>query len=384
MAPSLKSLVAWLLVLFVLPVAAQDFDVTKHKADTETLLFSDGKTSVTSYVYTTLQTRTQCCGNDDVYLELKIDNNGNVLSARPVSGQNDCYRRSIADILRYITWSKGTGGQPRYLQFKPRIPFRDSTTTNNKYVQVTPPIGYAPNQPQPIAQSQPAPAPAPTPAPVAAPTPTPAPTPAPAPVTATAPAPKPAQPAPVAQRPAPVPTGTAQPVQPLPARQPEGNVLELPQPTYVSRGDLSPDESHIKTYLNTTGPSAITPTFAENESAQLLAIKQALRKAGVCGLAHILAELTVQPDGSVSNYRIFQTNTDQVNQAYQTILPTIRYKPLPTRAYEYVYFEMKIDVDCGAQNQGQKINLQSVQDYLISPEEQSKPRPNSLAVPQDR
>jgi hypothetical protein len=83
---------------------AQEVDVTKLSADTKTFIFSDGKHTVKNYIYERLQAQTNCCGQDRIYLEIKIDPTGYVISAKALTGKNDCYKESVIDIVKNIKW----------------------------------------------------------------------------------------------------------------------------------------------------------------------------------------------------------------------------------------------------------------------------------------
>ena len=95
---------AFRLLLVVSLVAAQTVDITKYRVDPATFLFEDGRTTLTDYVVGQLQAHSSCCGLDGIYVELRITPEGTLESVRPMTGRNDCYKKSVADILRPLRW----------------------------------------------------------------------------------------------------------------------------------------------------------------------------------------------------------------------------------------------------------------------------------------
>jgi hypothetical protein len=91
---------AFRLILVVSLLAAQTVDITKYRVDPATFLFEDGRTTLTDYVVGQLQAHSSCCGLDGIYVELRITPEGTLESVRPMTGRNDCYRKSVVDILR--------------------------------------------------------------------------------------------------------------------------------------------------------------------------------------------------------------------------------------------------------------------------------------------
>ena len=131
----MKSLSTFICLLFIasgIAVAQPTVDITKVKADPNTQVFDDGKHTVNSYIYSTLESATSCCGNDAIYLEVKIDGNGKVSSAKTLTGKNDCYRKSVVDIVKTVTWiSEGIrDSRTIYFEVKPIIPCSGSPNEN--------------------------------------------------------------------------------------------------------------------------------------------------------------------------------------------------------------------------------------------------------------
>ncbi|GAB4403412.1 MAG: hypothetical protein OHK0039_02550 [Bacteroidia bacterium] len=96
-------------------------------ADTKTLIFSNNKNTVKGYIYAQLEEYSACCGSDRIYLEVKIDPSGYVLSVTPLTGKNDCMKQSAADILKNVKWdaSEFKGPKSIYIEIKPEIECTD-------------------------------------------------------------------------------------------------------------------------------------------------------------------------------------------------------------------------------------------------------------------
>lgn len=115
--------------------AQEEVDVTKLLADTKTFIFNNNKNTVKGYIYTQLEGKTACCGQDRIYLEVKIDPSGYVLQVKPLTGKNDCYMQAAGDIIKNIKWDAGDFKGPKsvYFEIKPNI---DCNDRNNNYAQV--------------------------------------------------------------------------------------------------------------------------------------------------------------------------------------------------------------------------------------------------------
>lgn len=341
---------------------AQDLDLTKVVADRNTKIFSDGKTTVTGYVNSVLKSKTKCCGgNDDVYMEIKIDDQGYVTSARALSGKNECVKKALADIMKYIRWSvnKETDRPTIFPMIKVEMGECPGSADDNVYNGIPAPSGWAgpsgtSSVSTPIATNK-------------------------QPATANQPATQPPKTqAPTNQPPTTKPTGStpANPTNNV-GNQPSGTLEkcqsiapDLPTPKYVSRGNLKPDDSHAKSTLNTSGPIIETPEYVNSKSETALEIKTKLRQKGVCGLAHILAELTIEKDGSVSAYRVFNANTEETRAMAQEIFCDVKFKPLRGNK-TYSIFEVKTDIDCPGRS---RLNLEQVGYYFVTPEKSARQR----------
>ena len=174
-------------------------DVTTLLADTKTFIFSDNQSTVKGYIYEQMEGMTSCCGKDRIYLEVKIDPSGYVLSAKTLTGRNDCFMQSAVDIVKNIKWNtEEFKGGPRsvYFEIKPDISCDGGRVNeytaieifNNELLNGTGTVTSAPVATAPQPSTPPATQPAATPEPT---TPTP-------------------QPEPVAETPAPVATAPAE------------------------------------------------------------------------------------------------------------------------------------------------------------------------------
>lgn len=293
---------------------AQGFDVTKSVADPFTFIFNDGTNTVQGYIYATLEKSTKCCGNDAVYLEIKIDPNGSTIAAKALTGKNECYKKSIVDIVKHIKWNTSNVKSPKsvYLEVKPILACANQPD-DNKYVEVPAPKGGN----QVVVNNN---------------------------------------------------NSNNNVVANNNQNESKNNVQTvndslaqpLPKPKYVSAGDRKPDESHLKSKLDAPGPSAVIPSYKQGETAMAIYFKSSLRKSGICGLAHVLAEISVAKDGTVKGYRIFNTNSEKVANVVGPIIMGLQYNSLPMD--QITYFEFKTDIDCT--ENAPKVDLTQIPSFL--------------------
>ncbi|MCB0844122.1 MAG: hypothetical protein KDE26_12785, partial [Bacteroidetes bacterium] len=113
-----------------------DVDVTKLVADTKTFIFNNNKNTVKGYIYSQLKDVTGCCGNDRIYLEVKIDPSGYVLNVKTLTGKNDCFKQSAIDIVKNVKWDASDFKGPKsiYFEIKPNIECEGNR--ENTYAQV--------------------------------------------------------------------------------------------------------------------------------------------------------------------------------------------------------------------------------------------------------
>jgi hypothetical protein len=358
------------LLVSQLSAQVEQLDLNKVHANRDTKEFSDGKNNVTSYINAVLKTKTKCCGTDNLYVEVKIDEFGNVTSARALMGKNECIKKSVADIIKYIHWSTNpeTDTKPIfYMPIKIDVGECKGNPEDNTYAAVPAPPGWQKSA-QPITSGTPAAQPT-TAAPERPISSGESGTSAPSPAVTPKPATEARNENTTTVKPSPTPLPKIRTASNEEYRTCTEQPRVLPLPKYKSQGELFPDESHKKSILNTRGPVNDIVDYATSKSATALMIKTQLRKNGVCGLAQVLAELTVQPDGSVSGFRIFKTNESKINSAISPAICSIKFKPIPRRTY-YIY-EFKSDIDCPGQA---RIDLEQVGTYFIAPEKGIRPR----------
>ncbi len=414
----------WLLLSSA--VWAQLIDLSKNRVDPVTFIFDDGRTTLADYVLSQIRQHTTCCGEDNVYVELRINPEGVVENVRAMTGRNDCYKQSLRDILLPVRWKAENfrTTRPLYYEFS----FREEckgTAQDNVYKPISAPAGapapvaqagtpptspsetpaQAKPEPKPEAPKPPAeetskpPAPEKTvpPAPEkpksvpltpslpgtqppqegepaeaksAEPAPSPKPTPA-APAKASRrPTPPAQEPARKGYQPGPEPPKEAQPPAPpaVLGKLPSDSVpvpLSVPQPQkYRSTGEKRPPQDHVGSYINTSGPRYTEPDYIGGPVAQALYLKKAYRSRGVCGLVHVLMEVAIDAQGNVRGYRILKANRPDVEVATPAVLAGMKYKPVPLPTVFYT--EFKVDVDC--QSDQRSTRLDSVPDYLATPE----------------
>lgn len=172
----LRILIFGLLFSAVAPMWAQGgVDVTTLMADTKTFIFSDNQSTVKGYIYEQMEAQSSCCGKDRIYLEVKIDPSGYVLSAKTLTGRNDCFMQSAIDIVKNIKWNtEDFKGGPRsvYFEIKPDIScdggraneYAAIEVFNNELLNGTAAPTSAPVATAPAPQSQPTTPPVSTPA----------------------------------------------------------------------------------------------------------------------------------------------------------------------------------------------------------------------------
>lgn len=94
------------------------------KVNPNTFQFADGDHSVVGYMNAMMQTGYQCVGNDRIYLEMKTDETGRVISAKTLTGKNPCYRLAIEEVAQTIQFDLTQLTAPRdrlYVEINPNI-----------------------------------------------------------------------------------------------------------------------------------------------------------------------------------------------------------------------------------------------------------------------
>lgn len=120
----------WMLVLglfMCVPGFAQEgeIDLANLTANRKTFVFNDSKHTVKKYINTQLQDETSCCGeNDDrIYLEVRIDPTGYVVSAKAITGKNECFKQSAEDLVKRVKWEANDSRGPKsiYIELRPKV-----------------------------------------------------------------------------------------------------------------------------------------------------------------------------------------------------------------------------------------------------------------------
>ncbi|MGQ9863942.1 MAG: hypothetical protein ACUVRD_05630 [Bacteroidia bacterium] len=363
--------------LLFLWLQAQPVDPTTTKINPKTFLFEDGKTTFNDYVLYMLQNYSQCCGEENIYVEIYLSPEGQTQSVRAIMGENECYKKSLVDIISPLQWSvEGiTARRPVYYEVKLQKKCTGDPQ-ENQYTPIPAPkpkVAMAPPEPKPAEKITPTP-------------------PIPGQLQPQEPAPKeetaapkkeeteePIPPKPkITQKEKTLPTQKTSPPQKTPPPPQKTTPPPMPEDTskgprlikitppkkYQSTGEKNPDRSHISSYVNTSGPRYTAPEYINGPIAQAIFLKSELRKKGICGLAHLLVELEIERDGSIRGYRILKANSNALQKAATDIILQMKYKPVPIRTI--TYFEFKADVDC--QSDAPKLKLDSIPDFLVTPE----------------
>jgi len=350
-------------------------DVVKDMADPNTKLFSDGKTTVEAYVNSTISSKTNCCGDDIVYLKIILDGTGYASSVRALSGKNDCIKKSVEEIVSYVHWTveATTKVPPIIIQIKVKAECGGDKTAASAFTKLGEPTGWAAAKQQFISSkgggntgntggnTENPGSGNPTSEPV------------------------------VNNNPGGNTGGNTGGGQPNNGGNTGGNTntqprndggnsggrrdpltvvpndtasakakmqaVELPEPAYKSMGERKPDSSHIKSYSNEKGPQYEPPKFVDGDAGMGVFIKSTYRKLQYCGLANVTAELTIETDGTVSAYRIFKANNDKVMAFTPYVLGSMRFQRLPRREYFILQYQSDVDCDGFPRNAVDKANF---------------------------
>ncbi len=397
-----------ILALFSLGLFSQviaQVDISNARANPKTFIFDDDKHTVHGYIYGALKDNSSCCGNDAIYLEVKFDQSGIVTSAKTLTGKNECYKKSIVDIVQSVKWDATgvTGTKTIYFEVKPIIPCSGSPGENvyksiakeggmasvtpitakekegsadiainntgkeNKELDVAV-VEVKKAEPVPVVKevkkveddaflSDDEPGSKETKA-VA--------------VKETAPVVKEVKPAPVVKEVAPVVKSNPAPIAASTPKAKTGGPIKLPPQEnipYVSKGDGKPDASHNTTFVNTdvNANSKGSEVKYADQGTFAVNLRTALRKAGYCGLAHATVELETDPStGRVINSRVLATNDPKVAELVPGVIKELRFNNLSGSANRYVYTEFKTEIVCDGQKS--KYNLEEVEDFLVKPQ----------------
>lgn len=377
-------------------VSAQ-VDILNARADPKTFIFDDEKHTVHGYIYNTLKEKTSCCGNDAIYLEVKFDQSGTVTSAKTLTGKNECYKKSVVDIVKQVKWkAEGVSSSKTiYFEVKPIVPCSGSPGENvykniagaAVAVNVTPPPVVEEEEEfvEEVAEVEEAveeevveevaeveeeflssetseesfveeevvvtkeviKAEAPPSGKEAI-------------KETAAPSGKEAIKNPVVVN----EVKTVSP--PVASTKPSGPIKIPPQEkfTYVSKGDVKPAESHNTTFVNNEPYQDKTIKY-DNQSQVAVNLRTELRKAGYCGLAHAAIEMETDPrTGNVISTRVMKSNDPKVAELVPSVTKSMRFKPSQSASNRFVYVEFKTEMVCNGEKP--KLELESIENYLVN------------------
>jgi hypothetical protein len=380
--------------------AQGSLDISGLKADPKTFIFNDGKRTVNGYIYSMLEQETSCCGNDAIYLEVKYDAAGIVTSVKALTGRNDCYKKSIADIVKNVVWDASVSkASAIYFEVKPVIPCSGSPG-ENVYKPLSGATPVASSDPKGLSGDQNGsgnngsevkePVKEPVKEEVVE----------------------------VVEEPVKEPIKETEEVveevvevvkEPVktPVKEPvksanedeflseteSGNTLPSARTTstppstgqpkktaataqvpkqmdikYTSPGDRRPEESHNQTHWNGS-PGSSTEVkkaeYADGENQIAINLKQQIRKSGFCGLAQALIEVEVDPAGNIVNHRVMAANNEQVSKFMPDAISTVKFAPKPgLRRNYFAYVQFKTDIICDGMDRNNRPSLDAVPDIL--------------------
>jgi hypothetical protein len=377
-------------------------DISNARANPKTFIFDDDKHTVHGYIYKTLEEKSSCCGNDAIYLEIKFDQTGTVTSAKTLTGKNECYKKSIVDIVQNVKWDATgvTSTKTIYFEVKPIVacsgspgenvykaipreggvasvttdvvtPKTDVVVEPKKVEPVVTKVEPVVTKVEPVvakvepevkkvepkveedflSDAEPV---QPTKVEPVKPTKV-----------------EPVKPAVVAKV-EPVKPTKVEPVATVAKAKPGGPVKLPPQEDikYVSKGDMKPDASHNTTWVNDdinakTGSNPDAVKYAD-QGTFAVNLRTALRKSGYCGLAHATVELETDPSsGRVLNTRILAINDPKVAELVPSVIKELKFNTLAPGYNRYIYTEFKTEIVC--EGQKPKYNLDQVEDFLVRP-----------------
>jgi hypothetical protein len=333
------------ILLGIFNIQAQTIDVLRDMADPNTKLFGDGKTDVTAYVNAVLASQTTCFGEDNMYIQVKLDDCGYSISVKALSGKKECMKKSVEDIVSYIRWNLTNPSKPGPIIFPIKIKVDSTAGKSNTYTKVAEPNGWTAIKQQVTTSRQgctggPKPETQPVTQNNANPTGN-------NPATNTNPTVNNTQPSQPGR-----PTMNTGGGQPLTAKSVDTTGLKkkmgpetLPDPVYGPAGNKNPDQSHLKTTKNEMGPQFKKPVFVDGASNMGVFIKTMYRRFSYCGYADVFAEVTVETDGTVSGYRLFKTNNDKVQALSPYVIGSLRFAPVDRKTNFYLQYQTDVDCD---------------------------------------
>lgn len=396
-------------------------DPSTMTASPKTFIFSDQKHTVPGYIYATLKNESNCCGNDAIYLEVKFGSDGITQSAKTLTGKNECYKKSVIDIVKKVRWDATgvSGSKTIYFEVKPIIPCTGSpqenqyvslsggstpvaTTTDTEESSVetegvddtedetdftSDPIADVEDEVEEVEDE-------------------------------------------IEDEVEEVVADVEDEVEdvedeveeaveeveetvvdnthdvstedflsdggssdvsssssdetktmgssdegtvtntlggPTQAKKYTGPIKVPPQAdmNYVSKGERSPDPSHNTTFANVPGFRFENPKYKEGETQLAIHIRSELRKQKYCGLAQAAFELTVDPSGNVIDVRILAVNDDKVKEMIPGIVNVVKFKSSNLRTNYRSYHQFKTVLVCDESTK--KIDLDKVPNIINPP-----------------
>ena len=149
----------------------------------------------------------------------------------------------------------------------------------------------------------------------------------------------------------------------VPADQYIVNRSNTPPPANTGQeGPTRPDPSNPDTHDNMEIPKFSARNYVDGVDAMKNLIKDRLRLGGVCGLAHTVFSVTLDPAGNVVAFSVLTSNDANVQRQMNTIIPTLKFNAVDQRFNQTIYQEVKAEILCnGAED---KVNLKEVKDLI--------------------
>jgi hypothetical protein len=119
----------------------------------------------------------------------------------------------------------------------------------------------------------------------------------------------------------------------------------------------------VDTYKNTEGPQFSSPDYAEGTGGMKKYLHDKLAAAGVCGLAHVVAELNLDRNGNVTTYKVLKGVPADIDKKLAAILLGMKFKSDANAPYNQVtYVEFKADIRC--EGKTAPVDVKKVENYL--------------------
>jgi hypothetical protein len=358
-------------------------DVKTLRADPKTHMFNDGKHTVEGYVYAMLENSSACCGNDAIFVEVVFDKEGFVTAVKPMTGKNDCYKKSVCDILKNVRWESAGVSTVKtiYFEVKPVLPCSGSSNENaykainidnnphfGSEVAMTDPeevkeevkeevVEEVVEEVQPEVKEE-----------VVA-------------DNGDEESSEESSETEIVETPKgkidvrgdneflsdkPVANNNNRPTEPV--VKSGGNTPIPPQDNreYKPLGDRQPDPSNPDTHGNVDPGKLASAEYSSKDNQLALKIKQELRKTGYCGYAQAAIELTVDPSGNVVANRIMYCNDDKVTASLPVIVSGLKFEPRSVRYNYFTYVQFKTEIVCSGKG---SLDLEKQPNVIVNPKD---------------